>query len=79
MPCALLPTRTRTRLLLTERSVESERASAEGEFNRLARFQWKPQRADGLSDPRLFWAYKEQVNRGAADFARPRVSVHTCS
>ena len=36
----------------------------QGEFNRLARYQWKPQKRDGLSDPRLFWAYKAQVIGG---------------
>ena len=36
----------------------------QGEFNRLARFKWKPHRKDGLSDPRLFWSYKEQVIGG---------------
>ena len=36
----------------------------QGEFNRIARLGWKPQRTDGLSDPRLFWSYKNEV-RGA--------------
>jgi len=31
----------------------------QGEFNRLARHEWKPQRTDGLSDKRLFWSYVE--------------------
>ena len=33
----------------------------QGEFNRIARLNWKPSRSDGLSDKRLFWSYKEQV------------------
>ena len=33
----------------------------QGEFNRLARYKWRPQRTSGLSDSRLFWSYKEQV------------------
>ena len=36
----------------------------QGEFNRLARFQWKPNDVKGLSDPRLFWSYKKQVVGG---------------
>ena len=33
----------------------------QGEFNRLARYQWKPGESKGLSDPRLFWSYKREV------------------
>ena len=36
----------------------------QGEFNRLARTEWKPHRSDGLSDQRLFWAYRNQVIGG---------------
>ena len=41
----------------------------QGEFNRLARFQWRPHRKDGLSDPRLFWSYKNQVIGGVLPLA----------
>lgn len=36
----------------------------QGEFNRLARYKWRPNRRDGLSDPRLFWAFEEKVIGG---------------
>ena len=36
----------------------------QGEFNRIARLKWAPGRFDGLSDKRLFWAYKQQVIGG---------------
>ena len=36
----------------------------QGEFNRLARYQWKPHETKGLSDPRLFWSYKQVVIGG---------------
>ena len=36
----------------------------QGEFNRVARMQWKPHDTKGLSDPRLFWSYKRQVIGG---------------
>eukprot|EP00966_Prymnesium_polylepis_P334564 7389933-Prymnesium_polylepis.2 len=36
----------------------------QGEFNRLARKQWKPHRNDGLSDKRLFWSYENRVIGG---------------
>lgn len=41
----------------------------QGEFNRIARLEWKPERTDGLSDPRLFWAYKEKVIGGVLPLA----------
>jgi hypothetical protein len=41
----------------------------QGEFNRLARYKWKPHRTDGMSDPRLFWSYKEQVIGGVLSLA----------
>ena len=41
----------------------------QGEFNRLARFEWNPRRTDGLSDPRLFWSYKERVIGGVLPLA----------
>ena len=36
----------------------------QGEFNRIARIGWNVGRTDGLSDPRLFWAYKQTVIGG---------------
>ena len=41
----------------------------QGEFNRIARLQWDPSRASGLSDPRLFWAYKQTVVGGVLPLA----------
>ena len=32
-------------------------------------FQWKPTRKDGLSDPRLFWSYKNQLIGGVLPLA----------
>ena len=36
----------------------------QGEFNRIARLKWDVGRTSGLSDERLFWAYKSQVIGG---------------
>ena len=44
----------------------------QGEFNRLARFQWKPHDVKGLSDPRLFWSYKREAR--AAKVGPPHVA-----
>ncbi len=41
----------------------------QGEFNRLARLEWKPNRRDGLSDERLFWSYKQKVIGGVLPLA----------
>jgi hypothetical protein len=41
----------------------------QGEFNRLARYQWKPSDIKGLSDPRLFWSYKREVVGGVLPLA----------
>jgi len=41
----------------------------QGEFNRIARLEWKPQRSDGLSDKRLFWSYKNSVIGGVLPLA----------
>ena len=41
----------------------------QGEFNRLARYKWKPNRRDGLSDPRLFWSFEEKVIGGVLPLA----------
>ena len=41
----------------------------QGEFNRLARYQWKPGESKGLSDPRLFWSYKREVIGGVLPLA----------
>lgn len=36
----------------------------QGEFNRIARKGWAPNKREGLSDPRLFWAYESKVVGG---------------
>jgi hypothetical protein len=36
----------------------------QGEFNRIARKGWLPNKREGLSDPRLFWAYESKVVGG---------------
>jgi len=41
----------------------------QGEFNRLARYQWDPRSTKGLSDPRLFWSYKKQLIGGVLPLA----------
>lgn len=41
----------------------------QGEFNRIARLEWRPQRTGGLSDSRLFWSYKNAVIGGVMNLA----------
>ena len=41
----------------------------QGEFGRIARIGWDPSRTDGLSDPRLFWAYHKKVVGGVLPLA----------
>ena len=36
----------------------------QGEFNRISRKGWAPSKLEGLSDPRLFWAYEKRVVGG---------------
>ena len=49
----------------------------QGEFNRLARFQWNPRSTEGLSDKRLFWSYKKQLIGGVLPLSLIHISEPT--